>query len=125
MAERSIIDQLDDAVAALLAEREPALSETDRELAELVAVARELRGLPSDQFRAALKEQLGGNDDMSTAAKQIESTPQVGTPIIPYLCYRDAAAAIDFYTRAFGATELMRLAEPSGKIGHAELQIGN
>ncbi len=125
MAERSIIDQLDDAVAALLAEREPALSETDRELAELVAVARELRGLPSEQFRAALKEQLGGKDDMSTAAKQIESTPQVGTPIIPYLCYRDAAAAIDFYTRAFGATELMRLAEPSGKIGHAELQIGN
>jgi PhnB protein len=40
------------------------------------------------------------------------------------LTYRDAAAAIDFYKRAFGATELMRLAEPSGKIGHAELQIG-
>ena len=125
MAERSIIDQLDDAVTALLAEREPAVSETDRELTELVAVARELRGLPSEQFRAALKEQLGGKDDMSTAAKQIESTPQVATPIIPYLCYRDAAAAIDFYKRAFGATELMRLAEPSGKIGHAELQIGS
>src|SRR5919106_4374426 len=125
MAERSIIDQLDDAVASLLAEREPAVSETDRELAELVAVARELRGLPSEQFRAALKEQLGGKDNMSTAAKQIESTPQVAASIIPYLCYRDAAAAIDFYKRAFGATELMRLAEPSGKIGHAELQIGN
>src|SRR5919106_6345757 len=125
MAERSIIDQLDDAVASLLAEREPAVSETDRELAELVAVARELRGLPSEQFRAALKEQLGDKDNMSTAAKQIESTPQVATPIIPYLCYRDATAAIDFYKRAFGATELMRLAEPTGKIGHAELQIGN
>lgn len=123
MAERSIIDQLDDAVTALLAKREPVVSETDRELTELVAVARELRGLPSEQFRAALKEQLGGN--MSTAAKQIESTPQPSTPLIPYLCYRDAAAAIDFYKRAFGATELMRLAEPSGKIGHAELQIGS
>ena len=125
MAERSIIDQLDDAVSALLAEREPAVSETDRELAELVEVARELRGLPSEQFRAALKEQIGGKDNMSTAAKKIESTPQVSASIIPYLCYRDAAAAIDFYKRAFGATELMRLAEPSGKIGHAELQIGN
>ena len=125
MAERSIIDQLDDAVAALLAEREPAVNEADRELAELVAVARELRGLPSQQFRAALKEQLGGKDDMSTAAKQIESTPQVSTSFIPYLCYRDAAAAIEFYVRAFGATELMRLAEPSGKIGHAELKIGD
>ena len=124
MAERSIIDQLDDAVTALLAKSEPVVNEADRELAELVAVARELQGLPSEAFRATLKEQLGGKEDMSTAAKQIESTPQQSQTIIPYLCYRDAAAAIDFYKRAFGATELMRLSEPSGKIGHAELKIG-
>jgi len=124
MAKRSIIDQLDEAVTALLQQREPVVSEADRELTELVALARELRGLPSEQFRAALKEKLGGKN-MSTAAKQIESTPQAATSLIPYLCYRDAAAAIDFYKRAFGATELMRLAEPSGKIGHAELQIGD
>ena len=121
MAERSIIDQLDDAVTALLQQREP---EVSLELTELVAVARELRGLPSEQFRAALKETLGGKNDMNTAAKQIESIPQAATSLIPYLCYRDAAVAIDFYKRAFGATELMRLAEPSGKIGHAELKIG-
>ena len=124
MAERSIIDQLDDAVTALLAKREPAVNEANRELAELLAVARELRGLPSEEFRAALKEQLEGKDNMSTATKQIEST-QPSQTITPYLTYRDAAAAIDFYKRAFGATELMRLAEPSGKIGHAELKIGN
>ncbi len=123
MAERSIIDQLDDAVSELLAQREPVVA--DRELSELVAVARELRGLPSEQFRAALREELGGN--MSTAVKQIEETSQIESApqLTPYLCYRDAAAAIEFYTRAFGATELMRLAEPSGKIGHAELQIGS
>ena len=123
MAERSIIDQLDDAVTALLAKSEPDVNEADRELAELVAVARELHGLPSAAFRAALKEQLGGKD-MSSAAKQIESTPQPSQGIVTYLTYRDAAAAIDFYKRAFGATELMRLAEPTGKIGHAELKIG-
>ena len=61
---------------------------------------------------------------MSTTAKQIESTPQTATTLYPHLVYRDAAAAIDFYKRAFGATELMRLNEPSGKVGHAELQIG-
>ena len=121
MAERSIIDQLDDAVTELLAGREPAVA--DRELTELVAVARELRGLPSEQFRATLKEQLGG--EVSTAAKQVEATQQQSFPLTPYLCYRDAAAAIEFYKRAFGATELMRLAEPGGKIGHAELQIGS
>ena len=124
MAERSIIDQLDDAVTALLAKRDAAVNESDRELAELVAVARELHGLPSEEFRAALKEQLGGKEEMSTAAKQIESAPHPLQTITPYLTYRNAAAAIDFYKRAFGATELMRLAEPSGKIGHAELKIG-
>lgn len=44
--------------------------------------------------------------------------------VFAYLCVRDTAAAIDFYSRAFGATELFRLVEPSGRIGHAELQLG-
>lgn len=43
----------------------------------------------------------------------------------PYLIVRDAARAIDFYTRAFGAMELMRLPDPSGKMRHAEIKIGN
>jgi PhnB protein len=43
----------------------------------------------------------------------------------PYLIVKGAAAAIDFYKKAFGATELMRLADPSGKIGHAEIKIGD
>ena len=42
----------------------------------------------------------------------------------PYLCVGDAAGAIEFYRKAFGATELMRLTQPDGKIGHAEIKIG-
>jgi PhnB protein len=41
-----------------------------------------------------------------------------------YLCVPSAQKAIDFYTRAFGAEELYRLTEPSGRVGHAELQMG-
>jgi PhnB protein len=41
-----------------------------------------------------------------------------------YLVVKGAARAIDFYTRVFGATELYRLTEPSGKVGHAELELG-
>lgn len=45
-------------------------------------------------------------------------------PLSPYLTVDDAAAAIDFYKRAFGAEERYRLVDPdSGKIGHAELTI--
>jgi PhnB protein len=43
----------------------------------------------------------------------------------PYLYIKDAARALEFYKRAFGATELMRLAGPGGRIGHAEIKIGD
>jgi len=42
-----------------------------------------------------------------------------------YLVVRDGARAIDFYVRAFGARERFRLVEPSGKIGHAEIEVGD
>jgi PhnB protein len=45
--------------------------------------------------------------------------------ITPYLVIKGAANAIDFYKRAFGATEVMRMASPDGKIGHAEITIGD
>ena len=40
-----------------------------------------------------------------------------------YLRVSDSARAIDFYRKAFGATEIFRLTEPSGRIGHAELDF--
>ena len=42
----------------------------------------------------------------------------------PFLVVDDAAEAIDFYTRAFGAKELMRV-EDNGRISHAQFRIGN
>lgn len=44
--------------------------------------------------------------------------------VFPYLRVRDAEAAIEFYAKVFGATEQMRLTEPSGRVGHAELLFG-
>jgi len=43
--------------------------------------------------------------------------------LFAYLHVRDAAAAIDFYRKAFGVSEKFRLTEPSGRIGHAELDF--
>jgi PhnB protein len=43
----------------------------------------------------------------------------------PYLIVRDCAAAIAFYEAAFGATERMRMQRPDGRLGHAEIQIGD
>jgi PhnB protein len=45
--------------------------------------------------------------------------------VTPYLCVNGADAGIAFYKRAFGATELFRMPNSEGKIGHAEIQIGD
>ncbi|MBK7642550.1 MAG: VOC family protein [Planctomycetes bacterium] len=44
--------------------------------------------------------------------------------VFPYLRVSSTARAIEFYTKAFGAKERFRLVEPSGRIGHAELELG-
>jgi PhnB protein len=45
--------------------------------------------------------------------------------ITPYLIINGAAKALDFYTRAFGAEELFRMPMPDGRVGHAEMRIGD
>ena len=55
----------------------------------------------------------------------VKSIPEGYHSVTPYLIIRGAAEAIEFYKKALGATELFRFAAPDGKVGHAELQIGN
>jgi PhnB protein len=50
-------------------------------------------------------------------------TPDGRQVVTAYLIVRNAAKAIEFYRKAFGAEEMFRLTEPQGKIGHAELRI--
>src|SRR5438105_9192660 len=45
--------------------------------------------------------------------------------VTPYLIVRGGADAIEYYKKAFGATELFRFPVPGGKIGHAEIKIGD
>ena len=55
----------------------------------------------------------------------VKPIPDGYTTVTPYLYIRGAAGAIDFYKRAFGATELFRMPGPQGKVMHAEIKIGN
>ena len=45
--------------------------------------------------------------------------------ITPYLAIKGAAQAIEFYKKAFGASEVMRFPQPDGRVGHAEIKIGD
>ncbi len=56
---------------------------------------------------------------------EVKPIPDGYPRVIPYLSVEGASAAIDFYTRVFGARERMRMPAPDGKIGHAELEIGD
>jgi PhnB protein len=55
----------------------------------------------------------------------VKAVPEGYHSATPYMTVRDAAAALDFYKKAFGAEELFRLTEPGGRIGHAEFRIGD
>lgn len=58
------------------------------------------------------------------ARKTVKPIPDGYHEITPYLAIRGAAKAIDFYKRAFGAKERLRMDAPGGMVGHAELQLG-
>jgi len=56
----------------------------------------------------------------------VKPIPQGYHSVTPYLIIKGASAAIDFYKKAFGATELFRMPDPSGKgVAHAEIKIGD
>jgi PhnB protein len=55
---------------------------------------------------------------------KVKSIPDDYRGITPYLIVKGAAKAMDFYQKAFGAKEIMRFDQPDGRIGHAEMQIG-
>ncbi len=58
-----------------------------------------------------------------SSMKKKKPIPDGFHAVIPYLTVKDPAQAIDFYQRAFGARERVRMPAPDGKVGHAELQI--
>jgi PhnB protein len=60
-----------------------------------------------------------------TAKKKVNPIQKGYAVLTPHLTIRGAAQALDFYKKAFGAKERMRMAAPGGMIGHAEMMIGD
>ena len=55
----------------------------------------------------------------------VKAIPDGYHSVTPYLIMDDATRALDFYKKALGAVELMRMPAPGGRIGHAEIRIGD
>jgi PhnB protein len=121
-ARRSPTEQLDQGVEATMADARP--PRVNAGIAALLEIAGELRGLPRQEFKMQLKASLK-KSALPTPSKSALTARRRHGIATPYLMIRDASRAIDFYKRAFGATELSRMADPSGHIAHAEIKIGD
>jgi PhnB protein len=55
----------------------------------------------------------------------VKAVPEGYHNVQPYLHIRGAAQAIEFYKKAFGASEIMRMPQPDGRLGHAEIRLGD
>ncbi len=58
-------------------------------------------------------------------AGNVKPVPEGYHSVTPYLIVDGAAAAIEFYKKAFGAIEMVRMPAPGGRVGHAEIKIGD
>jgi len=124
MPEQDYAAELDHLVDAIIANPYaplPADSGADAELASLARIAFELRGLPREDFKERLISELERRSRMSSVAKP---AVEVRTTASPRLTFREAAKAIEFYKRAFGARETFRF-QAGGHIAHAEIAIGD
>ncbi len=121
MAKRSLFEELDQAVSGVLLHLDAPLP-ADVRLASLARIAAELTSLPRPEFRARLKSDLGRNRSMATATEPLTRIRQTAAP---RLRIKGAAAAIEFYKKAFGARENMRFENELIGLVHGEIQIGN
>jgi PhnB protein len=140
MPRRSLIDQLETAIQAMLARPDDravgSRDDLDPSVAALLGIARDLRDLPREDFRVRLRTNLERSSRMENAAKQAMSSeapkqtrtmPSGYHTIAPYIIVPRAGEFIEFLTKAFAGTERFRVPRGAGPqfIMHAEVAIGN
>ena len=133
---RPLFEQVDEVVQTMLVSLQPRPEMAPHSaLASLEAIAQELRYLPRQKFRAALKSDLQRSTSMSAheamesaaaaSAKEVHYMRPGFTSITPYLIVKGAAEFIDFLKSAFEGTERLRVPAPDGSLMHSEVAIGN
>jgi uncharacterized glyoxalase superfamily protein PhnB len=122
MSKQPLIDQLDEAVRRILADPGAPPAPADVSIAELLAVARDLRDLPAPDFRARLRADMERKISMSTRTKEVVFRPDFRT-VTPYLLPSNAEY-IDFLRNVFGAEEIGRTATSPASF-HSEVKLGD
>jgi PhnB protein len=68
---------------------------------------------------------LGTETETEASMSTAKPVPPGHHTVTPYLAIKNALRALEFYTKAFGAAEVYRLVMPDGRLGHAEIRLGD
>ena len=122
---QNAVERLNRAIDALFERTDSEPAQPDATIASLGSLAAMLRDLPRESFKARLKSEFEGRTSMASIAEPM-SPPRAAlrTMAAPRLTFKNAAKAIEFYTRALGAKENYRF-QVGDSIPHAELFIGD
>jgi PhnB protein len=104
------------------AKKSPAKKSPAKKPAAKKSTAKKSAAKKARAGRAAPKQ---GAKAAAPAKQRVQGVPEGYHAVTAYLCVNGAAEAIDFYKRVFGAVERMRMGPPGGKVGHAEIMIGD
>jgi PhnB protein len=125
MTKRMLMEQLDEAVQALLQRPGAGMESADAELQPLLQVAAELRGMPRESFKARLKAELESKARMAPVSEVSGNFKREGFhTITPYIAVREPEKVIAFMKATFGA-EGATLGTGSARGIHAEYRIGD
>ncbi len=126
MSEQFLIEQLNEAVDAIIARGEITSVAERPELAELAAMGSELRLLPRENFKSNLKETLRRSATMTaTGTQQSAKNLRAGYhTVTPYLTVKRAEQLVEFVKQVFGGNEVFRTTGSAGGL-HAEVTIGD
>lgn len=131
MSEQFFHDQLDEAIDAVIARRDPtSFTEDQQVLTDLSSLAMDLRVMPRERFKTNLREELRRSAIMpttgtSTGTEQAEKHVRAGYhTITPYLTVRRAEQLVEFVKTAFDGVEVFRTTGSAGGL-HAEVTIGD
>ncbi len=105
-----------------MATRRRAAKKSTRKAAK--RTARKPAKKPARKARATAARRPGKAPARKTAKRAAAPAAAAASPLTPYLCVKGAADALDFYKKAFGATEALRITGTDGSIGHAEIEVG-
>lgn len=130
MSEQPLIDQLNQALDAIIAQGDlasPEIAGIDPSIAGLTQVAADLRSLPADNFKAQLREELRRKSMTTKPQRARKRKPVKRAPvssITPYLTVASPEKLVEFAKHTFGAVEVFRTIGSAGGL-HIEVTIGD